>query len=160
MEDFLKGDVSDKDFLERDDTVPADLGLMVISNCVIRGNSSVYPGGGINLFHREDVISRLLVVDSEISGNSAGGGGGILISNLSIDEQVNVVGCRITDNKAKRGGGILATGHKGGCEVRDTVFKGQHLGQRQGCERCNSGQLHRRAVTAHRRLYRLSDFSL
>ncbi|VGO12082.1 Serine/threonine-protein kinase PknD [Pontiella desulfatans] len=130
METSLKAGVSDNDLLAAGKAVQDDFGLMIISNCVIRGNHAVYPGGGINFVDEAHVNSRLLIVDSEISGNSAGaGGGGIRADHKSAGGRVEVVDCRISGNTAKSGGGVCVTGFKGNTSISNTVFTGNSSGK-------------------------------
>ncbi|VGO17980.1 serine/threonine-protein kinase [Pontiella sulfatireligans] len=127
----LKTGISDNSLRADGKAVPKDFGLIVVSNCLVQSNCSVGSGGGINFDGKEHVNGRLLIIDSDISGNVSGSsGGGAGIGNPSAGDQVDVAGCRIIGNKAqKTGGAVLAAGRAGGCTVSNTVFSGNSSGK-------------------------------
>jgi hypothetical protein len=88
--------------------------LVVVSNCLIRGNVAATWGGGVNAMDSQ-------IVNSEIDGNRSGEwGGGV----LAMDSQI--VNCLVRSNSAaERGGGLVL---HGATTVRNTLVAGNRAG--------------------------------
>jgi hypothetical protein len=76
--------------------------VLVIERSTISGNTSVHDGGGVY----SNFSGNVTIIDSTLSGNSAGDGGGALY----LDGTNVVTGSSISGNMAVRGGGLQLFG--------------------------------------------------
>jgi predicted outer membrane repeat protein len=82
-----------------------------ISGVTITGGSSASNGGGISIGTYPDETGSLVLVDSEVTGNTAAyDGGGIYVE---VGSSIRLINTRVVDNTAYEGGGIYSDG--GGC---------------------------------------------
>lgn len=95
----------------------------IISDTTISGNTSEWKGGGIY----SKLFDSLTLINSTVSGNSSGSGGGIYSTKT-----LNLIGSTLTNNSAYDGSGLYNTGR---ANVGNTIISGnidsriQKLGQ-------------------------------
>ncbi|MGL6195628.1 MAG: choice-of-anchor Q domain-containing protein [Thermoguttaceae bacterium] len=91
----------------------AERGSLIVTNCTITQNVSVYEGGGLMLYEGNLTITHSVISDNvseaTSSSNTLGGGGGIFASG-SVNSQVSIIDCIISGNKAFKGAGACFFG--------------------------------------------------
>ncbi|MHC5156740.1 MAG: choice-of-anchor Q domain-containing protein, partial [Planctomycetota bacterium] len=89
-----------------------------IRNCIIRGNTAIWEGGGIDCTTSEAVIVNCLIEDN-VSGYYAGG------INCCESSDLTIIGCTIRNNTAANdGGGIqfcVSSGQVINCSITNNV---------------------------------------
>lgn len=112
-----------------------DIGSLTISNMVITANAAENDGGAVwchGYYGGESQYSAgpVTIVDSTLSGNTAGGGGGALYAD---DCDVNVIRSTISGNTADDdGGGLYLDDTIEGDVIRDSTISGNTAGEGGG----------------------------
>jgi len=87
-----------------------NLGLMHMSECMVRGNVAADGGAGGGLFN----AGELMLLDTSVSDCTAAVGGGLYslgaTGNTTGKQETNVENCNISHNRADLGGGIGSGG--------------------------------------------------
>src|SRR6476646_4014653 len=91
---------------------PAGFPMLTVANCVISDNS----GSGVD--NRSALVT---IINTTISGNSAGEGGGIYTDGGKLPGNLMVINSTISGNFALSGGGGIASGFSGLTIVNSTI---------------------------------------
>ena len=99
---------------------------VVVSNCVVRGNTASYGGGGIGVSE----VRELEIMDSRILENvSTGQGGGMALNSFISGGSFRIRDCEISRNHSEvRAGGVFMVKNRGHQQMQlmaeDCVFEG------------------------------------